>query len=101
MTVLKFGGKLEKKAYQASGGLHGLGDRREFLPQWCEVEVHREGKVSTRNQMKEEFRLGQCAKPVRRRVAEPKPRSKPDGQIFANTKYAYKLWSSDCKTLRF
>ncbi|MDR2761463.1 MAG: DNA gyrase subunit B, partial [Planctomycetaceae bacterium] len=44
MTVLKFGGKFTKGAYQTSGGLHGVGVTVvNFLSEWCEVEVRRGG----------------------------------------------------------
>ena len=46
MTVLKFGGKFSKGAYQTSGGLHGVGVTVvNFLSEWCEVEVSRDGHV--------------------------------------------------------
>ena len=46
MTVLKFGGKFRKGAYQTSGGLHGVGVTVvNFLSEWCEVEVRRDGHV--------------------------------------------------------
>ena len=46
MTVLKFGGKFKKGAYQTSGGLHGVGVTVvNFLSEWCEVEVRRDGHV--------------------------------------------------------
>ena len=46
MTILKFGGKFDKGAYQTSGGLHGVGVTVvNFLSQWCKAEVHREGFV--------------------------------------------------------
>ncbi|MGI9455293.1 MAG: ATP-binding protein, partial [Aeoliella sp.] len=46
MTVLKFGGKFTKGAYQTSGGLHGVGVTVvNFLSEWAEVEVCRDGHV--------------------------------------------------------
>ena len=89
MTVLKFGGKFEKKAYQASGGLHGVGVTVvNFLSQWCEVEVHREGKVWTQS-----YEHGVPTGPVRESGTTTrrgtKTTFKPDGQIFPNTKYSY------------
>ena len=46
MTMLKFGGKFDKQAYKTSGGLHGIGVKVvNFLSEWCEVEVRRDGHV--------------------------------------------------------
>ena len=62
MTVLKFGGKFEKGAYQTSGGLHGVGVTVvNFLSQWCEVEVFRDGHV-----YQQEYERGIPPGPVQR-----------------------------------
>ncbi len=62
MTVLKFGGKFEKGAYQTSGGLHGVGVTVvNFLSEWCEVEVYRDGHV-----YQQEFQRGVPLGPINR-----------------------------------
>ena len=62
MTVLKFGGKFEKGAYQTSGGLHGVGVTVvNFLSEWSEVEVSREGGV-----YQQEYERGVPTGPVSR-----------------------------------
>jgi DNA gyrase subunit B len=89
MTVLKFGGKFEKKAYQQSGGLHGVGVTVvNFLSQWCEVEVYRNGVIYTQS-----YERGVATGPVRESGTTVKRGTKttfkPDNQIFPNTKYSY------------
>ena len=89
MTVLKFGGKFEKGAYQTSGGLHGVGVTVvNFLSQWCEVEVFRDGHV-----YQQEYERGVPNGPVRRvgttKKVGTKTTFKPDSQIFQTTKYVY------------
>ena len=89
MTVLKFGGKFEKKAYQTSGGLHGVGVTVvNFLSQWCEVEVSREGKVWTQS-----YERGVPTGPIKQvRTTNrrgTKTTFKPDGSIFPNTKFIF------------
>ena len=89
MTVLKFGGKFEKGVYQTSGGLHGVGVTVvNFLSEWCEVEVYRDGHV-----YQQEYERGIPQGPVRRMGATKKVGTKttfkPDSQIFQTTKFAY------------
>lgn len=46
MTRLKMGGKFNDAAYKTSSGLHGIGVKAvNFMSQWCEVEVRRDGRV--------------------------------------------------------
>jgi DNA gyrase subunit B len=90
MTVLKFGGKFEKGAYQTSGGLHGVGVTVvNFLSEWCEVEVCRDGSV-----YEQEYVRGVPQAEAVRRVGSTekvgtKTTFKPDSEIFQTTKFSY------------
>ncbi len=101
MTVLKFGGKFEKKAYQTSGGLHGVGVTVcNFLSAWCEVEVSREGHVWTQG-----YERGVATGPVLKGHATSKNGTKttfkPDGDIFPNTKFVYDVLYKRLQELAF
>lgn len=89
MTVLKFGGKFTKGAYQTSGGLHGVGVTVvNFLSEWCEVEVRRGGHV-----YQQEYERGVPVAEVRRLGSSNKRGTKttfkPDPQIFPKTQFDY------------
>jgi len=101
MTVLKFGGKFQKGAYQTSGGLHGVGVTVvNFLSEWCEVEVCRDGFV-----WHQEYERGVPTTDVRR-VGHTNKRGtkttfKPDPQIFSNTKFVYATLQKRMQELAF
>jgi DNA gyrase subunit B len=101
MTVLKFGGKFKKGAYQTSGGLHGVGVTVvNFLSEWCEVEVRRQGHV-----FQQEYERGVPTAEVRRigrtdRVGT-KTTFKPDPQIFPVTNFQYNILYRRLQELAF
>ncbi len=101
MTVLKFGGKFQKGAYQTSGGLHGVGVTVvNFLSEWCEVEVRRGGHV-----YQQEYERGVPTGDVRRIGATDKTGTrtmfKPDPLIFPNTKFTYNTLHKRLQELAF
>lgn len=101
MTVLKFGGKFKKGAYQTSGGLHGVGVTVvNFLSEWCEVEVRRQGHV-----FQQEYERGVPVAEVRRigktdRVGT-KTTFKADPLIFPNTNFQYGILHRRLQELAF
>ncbi len=101
MTVLKFGGKFEKKAYQTSSGLHGVGVTVvNFLSQWCEVAVERDGFVWTQS-----YERGVATGPVQK--GNPSKRHgtktvfKPDSAIFPQTKFNFDTLNKRLQELAF
>lgn len=112
MTKLKFGGKfgesdedlaegVENTAYKVSGGLHGVGVTVvNFLSEWCEVEVHRDGSIH-----QQEYERGVPTGPVVR-VGKSDKRGtkttfKPDPQIFPMTKFEASILSRRLQELAF
>lgn len=101
MTFLKFGGKFEKGAYQTSGGLHGVGVTVvNFLSEWCEVEVYREGHI-----FQQEYQRGVPTGPVNQvgktEKVGTKTTFKPDSQIFQTTKFEYNVLNKRLQELAF
>ena len=101
MTFLKFGGKFEKGAYQTSGGLHGVGVTVvNFLSEWAEVEVHRDGVI-----YQQEYQRGIPTGPVtqagKTTKVGTKTTFKPDAQIFQTTKFEFSLLNKRLQELAF
>lgn len=101
MTVLKFGGKFQKGAYQTSGGLHGVGVTVvNFLSEWAEVEVCRDGHV-----YQQEYERGVPQGEVRRIGATEKVGTKttfkPDPQIFQVLKFSFDILQKRLQELAF
>ncbi len=103
-TVLHAGGKFEHNegsAYKVSGGLHGVGASVvNFLSEWLEVEVSRDGHVYHM-----EFDRG-------RKVAEPKVIGsraktgtkvtfKPDSEIFLDTEFKFEMLQKRLRELAY
>ncbi|MBM4002360.1 MAG: DNA gyrase subunit B [Planctomycetes bacterium] len=101
MTRLKVGGKFNKQAYKTSGGLHGIGVKAvNFLSEWCEVEVRRDGHV-----YQQEYQRGVPVGPVKRigkaSGTGTKTTFKPDPQVFGNLKFDYHILKNRLQELAF
>jgi DNA gyrase subunit B len=101
MTMLKYGGKFDHKAYKTSGGLHGIGVKAvNFLSEWCEVEVRRNGHI-----YQQEYERGKPTGPVTRiATAErtgTKTTFKPDPQVFGDLKFDYHILRRRLQELAF
>ncbi|WP_319559777.1 DNA topoisomerase (ATP-hydrolyzing) subunit B [Marispirochaeta sp.] len=101
MTRLHAGGKFDKNSYKVSGGLHGVGvSVVNALSEWCEVEVHREGKIYAQT-----YERGIPKEPVRSiGPTELKGTTiwfKADDEIFETIEYSFEILSNRLRELAF
>ncbi len=101
MTMLKYGGKFDNKAYKTSAGLHGIGVKAvNFLSEWCEVEVRRGGHA-----YQQEYERGKPTSPVSRvgtaQGTGTKTTFKPDYQMFGDLKFDYNVLYKRLQELAF
>jgi DNA gyrase subunit B len=101
LTKLHAGGKFEKKAYQVSGGLHGVGvSVVNALSERLDLVIWREGKTFTQS-----YERGVPVTPVRE--AGPADRRgtkitfKPDATIFESTVFSFDTLSQRLRELSF
>lgn len=101
MTKLHAGGKFDKNSYKVSGGLHGVGvSVVNALAEWCEVVVHRDGKIHIQT-----YNRGAPVEPIR--IVEESElhgtiiRFKPDPQIFGSVDFSFDLLSNRMRELAF
>ena len=101
MTMLHAGGKFDKKAYQVSGGLHGVGASVvNALSEWLEVEVRQGGSVYlqrfARGIPETELDVIGEADDTGTTI-----RFKPDAEIFETLEYNYETISHRLRELAF
>ncbi|MEW5814595.1 MAG: DNA topoisomerase (ATP-hydrolyzing) subunit B [Spirochaetota bacterium] len=101
MTKLHAGGKFDKNSYKVSGGLHGVGvSVVNALSEWCEVYVHRDGRVYF-----QKYRRGIPAHEVKIVGESQKTgtitRFLPDNQIFETTTVSFEVLSNRLRELAF
>ncbi|ACD66587.1 MAG TPA: DNA topoisomerase (ATP-hydrolyzing) subunit B [Sulfurihydrogenibium sp.] len=100
-TILGAGGKFSKKAYQYSGGLHGVGASVvNALSKWLVVEVYRNGKI-----YRQEYSYGKPAHPLKEIGTTTKRGTKvtfkPDDSIFETTTFKYDTIAKRIRELAF
>jgi len=104
LATLGAGGKFEHNAdsaYHTSGGLHGVGASVvNFLSEWLEVEVSRDGKV-----WHMEFERGKKSTEIKeigtRSKTGTKVTFKPDRQIFPDIEFKYETLASRMRELAY
>ncbi len=101
LTLLHAGGKFDNQAYQYSGGLHGVGvSVVNFLSEWMEVEVMRDGHVWF-------MRLEQgITKSPLQKIGDTKKsgtrvRFRPDPVIFDKVDFSYDTLANRFRELAF
>jgi DNA gyrase subunit B len=101
LTKLHAGGKFDKKSYQVSGGLHGVGiSVVNALSETLEVEIRRDGKVYRQSYSRgvPTSRLETTGVTDRRGT---KITFKPDAQIFETIAFSFDTLSQRLRELSF
>ena len=101
MTKLNAGGKFDKNTYKVSGGLHGVGASVvNALSEWCEVSVHKEGKVHFQRYVRgaPEAAVAVAGETQKQGTLT---RFKPDNQIFEEIDFSFDTLSTRLRELAF
>ncbi|MBI2105257.1 DNA topoisomerase (ATP-hydrolyzing) subunit B [Candidatus Woesearchaeota archaeon] len=101
MTKLHAGGKFDKKTYQVSGGLHGVGiSVTNALSEWLKVEVMRDEKTYFQEYRKgipiNELKTNGISKATGTRIT-----FFPDKEIFADINFDYETLNNRLKELAY
>ena len=101
MTMLHAGGKFDKKAYQVSGGLHGVGASVvNALSEWCIAEVCQKG-----HRYRQRYSRGEPVTPLEPVGATPETGTTieffPDQQVFETLEFDYDLVAHRLRELAF
>ena len=101
MTKLHAGGKFDNTTYKIAGGLHGVGvSVVNALSEYCEVWVHRNGKIYY-----QKYKIGVPEEPVKICGVTDKKgtqtRFKPDAGIFTETVFSFDTLSNRLRELAF
>ena len=101
MTKLHAGGKFDKKTYQVSGGLHGVGvSVVNALSEFLEVEIKRDGQ-----RYYQRYERGHPVTGLEKRDHVKKSGTlvhfKPDTEIFETTEYEYDILARRLRELAF
>lgn len=101
MTRLHAGGKFDKGTYKVSGGLHGVGAAVvNALSEWCEVIVHRDGKIHF-HRYDRGIPTGSVEIIGETDITGTHSRFLPDKEIFEEVDFSYDLLSKRLRELAF
>ncbi len=101
LTILHAGGKFDKKTYQVSGGLHGVGVTCvNALSEWLEVEIKRGGSVH-HMRFKKGKTVSQLAVIGKARGTGTKITFRPDIEIFPLVDFKYDILAHRLRELAF